>query len=361
MADELNDPVSPMTGFSRSSTAASSAWNNIPPFEEENQLCTELTYFGRKADLAPHLQSSRFSQTLPDAPRIPLESTKVMGHCLVDLDTPGMNKLGTKLFHVGPSMHVKSLSDQVTIGRKIQVCEDISLHCVWTDDILFLKPVPAYLCSHAFWQYLLDPSNDSINPSERDRVRATSLGFLRSYANLIQRRSDFNLARKTGLLCSFGNTTFEDFIQFIMAFDALPDSAVSMRWRFGEIVLDALNLHSVIHLHKWHRHRYEGRYGAYFQRFFPVLLFMFTLFSIMLSAMQVILAAQPLKNTDNKGFKRTTDVFIWFGTESIAWSLAFGGLFVIWWIVISSNEAWKRHRLQKSWKKKLKDESALQP
>jgi hypothetical protein len=258
-------------------------------------------------------------------------------------------------------MTVKPLSEQLTIGRKFQVTEDPSLHCVWTDDIIFLKPLPAYLSSHAFWQFLVDPLNSDVIPDERTRLVATSLGFLRTYGNLIQRRSDFNVARRHELLSSFGNTTFEDFITFIMAFDSVPDSAVSMRWHFGELNLDALNFHSVLLLRKWHRNRFESRYSAYFQRFFPVVLFMFALFSVMLSAMQVILAAQPLRDTDNKGFKKTIGVFIWFGTESIGWSLAFGGLFVIWWLVIASGEAWQRHVRQNVWKKEHSKEAAPQP
>ncbi|KAF2658191.1 hypothetical protein K491DRAFT_583764, partial [Lophiostoma macrostomum CBS 122681] len=227
---------------------------------------------------------------LPDAPRVSLDGSRIMPHCLEDLDTPGMNRLKEKLFWAGPSMTVKPLSEHLTIGRKFQVTEDPSLHCIWTDDIIFIKPLPAYLSSYAFWQFLVDPSNSELNPEERSQLVATSLGFLRTFAQLIQRRSDFNTARRHELLSSFGHTSFEDFINFIKAFDSVPDNAVSHRWNFGELNLDALNFHSFLLLRRWHRNRFESRYSAYFQRFFPVILFMFALFSVMLSAMQVILA-----------------------------------------------------------------------
>lgn len=360
MSDD-STPISPVTNVSRSSTAASTTWTNIPPFEESDQLSKELKYICDKPDLPRHLCSNKSIQALPDAPRIKLDSCRVVPYCLEDLDTPSMNKLGEKLLWAGPSLNIKPLSEQLTISRKIQITEDVSLHCVWADDIIFLKPLPSYLCSYAFWVYILDPSNDSINPEERNRLKEASLGFLRSYSSLIRHRSDFNIARRNDLLASFGTTTFEEFVKFIMSFDELPDSAVSSRWRFGELVLDALNFHSAIILHKWHRNRFESRYAAYFQRFFPVILFIFAMFSVMLSAMQVIIGAQEYRQTDNKGLKRTIGAFIWFGTEAIGWSVAFGGMFVVWWIAISTNEAWKRHKMQKKWKKKRTQEASLQP
>jgi hypothetical protein len=213
-----------------------------------------------------------------------------------------------------------------------------------------------YLTSYAFWQYLLDPSNDDISPEERERLKATSLGFLKMYASLIQRRSDFNLARRHDLLASYDSITFEAFIAFISSFDAIPSKAISSRWRYGLVHLDALNFHSAIQLRRWHLNRFESRYAAYFSRFFPVMLFIFAVFSVMLSAMQVILAAKQISDTDKEGLKKTLGVFVWFGTEAIGWSLAFSLLLVFWWIGISSVEALNRRKTQKKVRKRLKEE-----
>ncbi|KAF2801000.1 hypothetical protein K505DRAFT_320103 [Melanomma pulvis-pyrius CBS 109.77] len=242
------------------------------------------------------------------------------------------------------------------------------MHCIWAENIVFFKPIPRYLGSFAFWEYVLDSSPHCISGSgsdDREKLLATALGFLGTYARLIQRRSDFNIALRHGLLASFtrkdgyedgriaAQLSFEDFSLFIASFDALPSCTISTRWRFGELVLGPLNFHSVLYLRRWHLNRYEGRYAAYFQRFFPVVLFMFALFSVALSAMQVILGAKQLWETENKELKRTLGVFIWFATEAIAWSVAFGAVFVVWWIGISGSEAWKRHRLQKRMRKKV--------
>ncbi|CAO2653697.1 Nn.00g031080.m01.CDS01 [Neocucurbitaria sp. VM-36] len=365
MTDE--DPINPasssptsVASFSRSSTAAEKVWNStVPPFPESDQLYKDLHY-AQEPEKASYLRSLCSRQTLPDAPRVRLEcASQIISHCLEDLDTPRMNKLGEKLWWAGPIPEIKPLTQQLGVQRKIMVIEDPSVHLLWTtvDAILYVKPLPAYLTSFAFWKYLLDPSNSDINPEERARIQATSLGFLKTYSSLIQRRSDFNLARRHDLLASFGNISFEAFVTFISHFDNVPSSAISSRWRFGLLQLDALNFHSVLHLRRWHFNRYESRYGAYFQRFFPVVLFIFALLSVILSAMQVILAGRQIWDTDNKGLKKTLGVFEWAGTEAIAWSLGFGLVFIIWWISISTAEACKRRSMQKKIRKRLKEEN----
>lgn len=364
MGDE--DQISPastsatcVASFSRSSTANDKAWNQItPPFDRNDQLCKDLQCT-RETGKPFCLHSNSHSQTLPDAPRIRLDCpSQLLEYCLEDLDTPRLNRLDQKLWWVGPTPEVASLTQQTVLDRRIQVTEDPSVHLLWADGVIYVKPLPAYLTSFAFWEYILDPSNSDISPEERDRLKATSLGFLRSYAKLIQRRSDFNLARRHDLLASFGNTTFEAFIIFISCFDSIPDSATSSRWRYGLLQLDALNFHSALHLRRWHLNRFESRYGAYFQRFFPVLLFVFALLSVVLSAMQVILGAKQLWDTDNKGLKKTLGVFVWAGTEAIGWSLSFGILFISWWVGISTAEAWNRRKIQRKVCKRLKQEVA---
>jgi hypothetical protein len=357
-----------ITSASRSSTTTSSntaIWRTAPPFEKHYELCKELHYtttipsHSSVPEKVRHLHTYALHQTLPDAPRIPL-SSQIIPYCLSDLDTPSLNTLGEKLWWVGPTPELKSLSEQMTLERNICITEDPNMHCIWTENTSFLKPIPAYLCSFAFWEYLLDPLNDGGDEEERERLRATALGFLRTYARLVQRRSDFNIAVRNDLVPA--KVEFEEFIRFISSFDNIPDSQISIRWRFGELILDALNFHSLIHLRKYHLNRYESRYGPYFQRFFPVVLFMFALFSVALSAMQVILGAHQLKEeSQDKGLRRTTGIFIWFGTEAIAWSVAFGAVFVIWWVCISGGEAWKRRKVQRRMKRKLKEDGEAMP
>jgi hypothetical protein len=282
----------------------------------------------------------------------------VISYSLEDLDTPSLNKFGTKMWWADPTPDIVTLSQHSVLERKIQVTEDPSVHLLWTEGLIFVKPLPKYLASYAYWEFILDPTNTEIANDDREKLKATALGFVRTYASLVRRRSDFNLARRHDLLGSFGNTTFEAFVAFISSFDGIPDRDISSRWRYGVLNLDALNFHSGIHLRRWHLNRFESRYGTYFSRFFPVVLFIFAIFSVILSAMQVITGARQLWDTDNEGLKRTLGIMEWASTEAIGWSLGFGVCFLIWFIWMCTAEAVKRRRMQHLIKKRLKKECA---
>jgi hypothetical protein len=344
-----------VASFSRSSTAHDGAWDKIKiPFNKGLQLCNELEY-SQEPNQSSCLRSNASRQTLPDAPRIRLTCpSSIVSYCLKDLDTPGLNKLGEKLWWAGPDPDVVSLSQHTVLDRRIQVVEDPSVHLLWTEGILYIKPIPAYLMSFAFWEFLMDTSNNDTGLEERSQLAAACLGFLKTYASLIQHRSDFNLARRHDLLGSLGEVPFEDFVAFIASFDAIPDRNISSRWHYGLLQLDAINFHSAIYLRRWHLNRFQSRYSTYFSRFFPVILFIFALFSVMLSAMQVIIASKQLGNTDNKGLNNVLGLFVWFGTEAIGWSLAFGLILMLWWIGISSNEVWHTRQMQKKVRKELR-------
>ncbi|KAF1952375.1 hypothetical protein CC80DRAFT_495436 [Byssothecium circinans] len=367
MTEDVNvTPVSPTPTFVASfpeleGDATKKATVDRPPFDESVQLCKELDYarhYGRKL---PCLHSRHEDQFLPDAPRVALGSSEIIPYCLEDLDTPHMNEFGEKLWWAEPNPSIKTLSQQLVFGRKIVVTEDPSVHLVCSDDIIYMKPLPSYITSYAFWEYLLDSSNESIDTGERERLKATALGFLRTYAHLVQRRSDFSIAQRCELLSSFSDTSFEAFTNFIKSFDSIPDKDISCRWRFGEFHLGVLNFHCAIRKRRWHLNRFESNYGPYFQRFFPAILFMYALFSVILSAMQVIIGGRQMWDTENRGVRRVLGLFEWFSCEAIGWSLSFGLLFVLWWICIVSAEAWDRRKTMKSVKKKQAAENDVAP
>lgn len=351
--------VSPASTFVASfptpATEATVTWDKTKvPFARQLQLCGTLDYSLVPEKATQLLRSYAQSQTLPDAPRVGLDSRSgILEYCLKDLDVPRLNEFGEKLWWASPDPDVVPLSQHTVLDRRIQITEDPSVHLLWVEGILFLKPLPAYLTSHAFWEFLLDTSSDD---TDRELLVATCLGFLKTYASLIQRRSDFTLAQKHHLLSGLEDVSFESFVAFISCFDKVPHQHISSRWRYGLIHLDALNFHSVLHLHRWHLNRFELRWATYFSRFFPVVLFIFAMFSVMLSAMQVILAAEDMKETADKGLRRLISLFVWFGTEAIGWSLGFGAFIVVWWIAILFNEVWHRRRMQHRVKKRLRSD-----
>jgi hypothetical protein len=362
MADvDAITPISPSStwavSFSGSNTSTEGVWDATRvPFEKHVQICKDLEY-SRMEEKLPHLRRDASTQTLPDAPRIRLDCpSSILEYCIADLDTPGMNKLGKKLWWAGPTPDIVPLSQHTVLERRIQLTEDPSVHLLWIDGILYLKPIPAYLTSFAFWEFLMDTTGDDTSSNERSRSIATCLGFLKTYASLIRRRSDFNLAKKHGLLGSLCDVTFEPFIAFIASFDGVPRVAISSRWRFGLLQLDSMNFLSALHLRRWHLNRFEARWTVYFSRFFPVILFIFAMFSVMLSAMQVIIAAEQTPDTVSQGFKRTLNIFVWFSTEAIGCSIGFSAVLAFGWIGIMANEVWNSRRMQSKLKKRLKED-----
>lgn len=387
-------------------------WNHIPIFEESEQLCDSLIYdriTDEKSEVAirrlRNHDDSVDLQTLPDAPHILLSSGQLLPYCNKDISTPHLDSLGPKLQWSHPSYIVSPLNEHSVQGHNIVITENPSLHIVWADNILYLKPLPAYLTSHAFWQCLLDTNSNTstITPDERNALIAGSLGFVKSYSSLIIHRSDFLLAQKHNLLPPLPNLTYESLIRFLLPFSTLPNSAVSPRHRVGDLELSAVNVVSVLFRRKWHYHRYKARYSAYFERYFPAVLFLFAVFSVMLSAMQVWLAGKQLQLESSSGpaglasaaaaaataatsavtvttsasavvtsspvvvvtstgyAKGIVGLFEWFSLEAMIYSVIFGTLFLLWWVVISIADVRWQIQAKRTWKQKVAREEMGNP
>jgi hypothetical protein len=363
MAQTVRDVEAAWSSVRRSNTASTSAttqsntWHNAPLFNKQEELCFDLEYIYREDAKSRYLRNLGGYQTLPDQPRIKLDSSELISYCLQDLDTPWLNKLKDRLWNTSPSPRISSLAEQFTRGRRLQITEDPCMHLIWTDNIIFIKPLPAFLCSHAFWEFLLDKSNDSITEEDRDKLIRTSLGFLRSYAALIYHKSDFIAAKQSNILPDDPDITFDAFSNFIVHFANLPSPAISIRWRYGELPLDGLNSWSIITRRRFHMDRYKYRYSAYFERRYPAVLFLFAIFSVILSAMQVIVGGRQLWDTDNSGLRKTLQLFEWFGCEAVGWSIGLGLMFLLCWLALLIAERVDNRKKSRKWKKKWAEEN----
>ena len=116
--------------------------------------------------------------------------------------------------------------------------------------------------------------------------------------------------------------TYQEFRRFILPFRSLPDEAVSPRYHFGQLRLTRLKyavyLLRPLLLGKtkvaYHQNRYRQT-GDYLRRFGTPLLFLFAAFSVVLSAMQVTLAALaqdtwPAFVKASRGFSVTVIVIV---------------------------------------------------
>lgn len=171
---------------------------------------------------------------------------------------------------------------------------------MWIYDRVFIKPLPRYLLSYAFWtEYLLSEESQLGGRSSEDRetyikIRKSALGLLRTYYYLIQHESDFEIARNQDARLLPSDVSWAEFCNFSKDFEDISDDSVSDRYHYGELRLTRLNVYSKILLWKFQYERVHGQYGAFFARFYGPLLFIFGITSIVLSAMQVELGVETL-------------------------------------------------------------------
>ncbi|KAL8732750.1 MAG: hypothetical protein Q9166_002531 [cf. Caloplaca sp. 2 TL-2023] len=220
--------------------------------------------------------------------------------------SPDLDTLSPHLWLVATqsSSHINPLHEQVLKGRAIVITENPELHLTWTDNRIFIKPIPRYMLSHAFWTTHLTPTNSKQTTSgphdgpSKALIQA-ALGYMRTYYYLIQHESDLHIAKESRLL-PFSNSdiTLEMFHHFIAGFGNIQDNEVSPRYsNYGTLRLSRLNLWAKIFLHRFQFYQVKRQYSEYFARFYAPILFFFGVLTVVLSAMQVGLQASDADDT----------------------------------------------------------------
>ncbi|KAJ3494320.1 hypothetical protein NLG97_g4155 [Lecanicillium saksenae] len=327
------EPSNPSLSTSRSPMTL------LVPFPRPSELCGSLAVAsGIGGDkLAP---TDPGEDWLPGQPAVPLSSSTdaMISYLRQDILTPRLDKMFPYLWLVATqsSSHISTLHEQIVRGRSIILTENPELHLVWAENRVFIKPIPLYLLSHAFWEVyltprtgvsaatavktpLLDPGSTTTVEEEREALLKATLGYMRTWHYLVRHESDFRLAQSLHLLPAFvtfrpasaskGMTlvpeplTFATFLAFISCFSpeaprlrkpiSVTDEDVSLRYRYGQLRLTRLNLWAMPALGKWKFHKLSWQYADTFSRLYPPLLFAFALISIVLSAFQVGAQAAP--------------------------------------------------------------------
>jgi hypothetical protein len=294
------------------------------PFRKENQLCNELSINNWQISCDTE-EEEVHNQHLPGDPRIQLTDPNI-GKCLQDeFLTEDLDKMAPHLWLMSTqsSGNISPLTEQITRGRRLIITENPGLHLVWIHDRVFLKPLPVYLFSHAFWEYYLVSSYSPLKASIRQRLLKATSGFLRSYSYLIQHKSDFLLATGDDLQLIPKSISYTQFVAFMSHCD-IKDSSASPRYHFGELRLTRLNFWCKIFLSKWSYQRVEWQYGAHFSQYYGPLLFIFALISLLTSSMQVVLAAQDMLKPDDSWlvFARVSSGFCIFTIIFVACTAA---------------------------------------
>lgn len=231
--------------------------------------------------------------------------------CLAsDLRTKVLDELYPHLWLVArkESAHVDPLHTHLVHKRTIVPAEEPKLHLVRYYETVYIKPIPHYLLNWSIWQHHIakvqpQPVQDRpTNQARYDKYRA-AVGFLRSYSFLIRHESDFIVAKQNNLLPE--GIKFQDFQTFIKPFRSMGDDHVSHRYQYGQFRLTRLNwavrATSIVRLIKPHSSNWQVAWNyqtlfwqssQYLQHYAAPFIVLFVFLSLILSAMQVVLAAK---------------------------------------------------------------------
>ncbi|KAL1624244.1 hypothetical protein SLS56_007946 [Neofusicoccum ribis] len=234
-------------------------------------------------------------QTLPGQPRQLLEEPGLLNYLKNEHLTPDLDAMAPKLW-------------------LIILSETPGLHLVWHFQCIFIKPIPRYMLSHAFWQYAFHHSTDTKD------LYGASAGFMRSYSYLIRYQSDFDKAISESLIPdkdSEGNAiTFERFAKFIEPFARLKDERVSPRFQYGELRLTRLNIFTRFLLGKLTYFHINAQWASYLKRYLTPMITTFAIFSVVLNAMQVALAAQSMSES-SENWQTFSDASWYFAVTTV--------------------------------------------
>ncbi|KAK9775023.1 putative Subtilisin-like serine protease [Seiridium cardinale] len=212
-----------------------------------------------------------------------------------ELTTPKLDRIHDLLWLAGLVRPARPLHRQLVLGRRIVLTELPDEHLVWHQTSMFVKPLPEYLLSHAYWEAQLchDP-----------RLYRGACGLLLSYGWLIGHKSDFRIAREAGLLPD--QVTWENWValmrEAITFLGGMNPRIVGERYQYGELRLSRLtkiyrfspgiiSFRTLTHGYMSH----STWRTALFQRNFGWLLVAFIYLSTVLSAIQVGLATNRLQ------------------------------------------------------------------
>ena len=313
------------------------------PFSRDVALNTESLACGS------HL-SSQSSQSqlnpisyVPGEPAISLNSAEVSAHLSTHLETRLLDEIYSHLWLVArkAGYSIDPLHVQRIKGRNVVPSEDPRLHLVWQKNIVYIKPLPICLLNYEFWDNYLLPGTPKTGlvgskTTTQSFDRNIALGFLRSYAFLIEHQIDFTLAKEFHLIPE----KFEwiAWSRFIYSFRCLKDDHVAKRYHYGQLRLSRLDwiVRLVQPQHSSNGWFYQIPHWSiteYLAQATIPLLFIFASISLVLSSMQVVLSVPAhglgFLHLDEAGNRQINGAFWVFSITIIVfsgliWVLFFG-------------------------------------
>ena len=307
-----------------------------PPFIKAHQLCSDLDIHVSDLESSKLAWNSSCPGRLPGQPSILLKDMDEVNDFLkkelwaqaLESRAPWLWLLSTQR-----SDNINPIHQQRVRGREILVTEDPRLHLVWIHDRMYIKPLPRYLMSHAFWEQYLTSASISSSTVSHCPIQRAALGYLRTYRHLIRHESDFVPAKKLRLIPD--SVTWPQFCDFAADISCIDDTEVSPRYHYGELRLSRLNLYAPLLFQSYYYERVYWQYNEYFARLFAPVILIFALVTTSLNAMQVGLATEEVSGGSWEVYWA---VCRWFSTISLLGTGLLCAFFLLVWIWLIADE-----------------------
>lgn len=294
-----------------------------------------LSVLTHEAETQLSEQTSDVCAWLPGYPDIGLDEIERLKSFLIEeLECKDLDQLSQHLWIMSTqsSANISPLNRQRVKGREVIISEDPKLHLIWFYDKIYVKPIPQYLLSYRFWKMYILHSQQPLGKWQ-NIIRTSALGFLRSYAYLIRYESDLRIAKERSLALVPESISWGQWCILRSKILAIRDEDVSGRYRFGEIRLTRLNFYCKFLLSKTYYHRTHRQYRDYFASFYPPLLFIFGILSVMLGSMQL---AATLEQIETRWHSLLEHIRIFSVLTSVIACILVAGLILLFFIKITN-------------------------
>jgi hypothetical protein len=189
-----------------------------------------------------------------------------------------LESLHKQLWYAGRKGNISQLHHQKVIHRDIILTERAQLHLVWSDKTIYIKRLDEELLN---WEYF------SKVVCGNEVVHRAASGFLLSYARLIEYPSDLDIAKTHGLVNKdIDWKAWQTFRTSVL--HHLVDRDVHDRYEYGELRLGRLNQICRMKFLALSYFTVHREYSSYFGDNYMILVALFALVSVALSAMQVM-------------------------------------------------------------------------
>jgi len=217
--------------------------------------------------------------------------------CLkLELSVDRLNRIHRHLWWAGRPVPARPLHRQRMLGREIVCTQKADFHLLWSEERIFIKPLPLYLLDHQFWTQHIGDDNS---------LHEAASGFVLSYVWLLRHETDLAVAQECHLIPSIMSwPRWRKFVSSLaLGTNLNKTSAINQRYTYGELRIRRLNqiwrfitargMWDIV----WGYSSGYSSYSTFFTHNFAWMVILFGFGSTLLSALQVGAGVDRLQNS----------------------------------------------------------------